>query len=114
MHHGSGARANSGIVIVFLALVGAGVATLLPAQTLTYFNLPTQGSRPGGITVGPDGALWFNEIAAPKIGRIELTVVDRDTGAIKTYENPLGTPFQPIQDTGAFSSCPAAGLATLP
>jgi fibronectin type III domain protein/matrixin len=35
-----------------------------------------------------------------------LRVVDSQTGVVKTYENPQGTPFQPIQDTSAFATCP--------
>jgi hypothetical protein len=35
-----------------------------------------------------------------------LRVIDSQTGAVQTYENPLGTPFQPIQDTNAFATCP--------
>jgi hypothetical protein len=35
----------------------------------------------------------------------EMTVVDTLTGAFQTYTNPLGTAFQPIQDTSAFA-CP--------
>jgi hypothetical protein len=35
-----------------------------------------------------------------------LTVTDTQTGVIKTYTNPQGTPFQPIQDTDAFATCP--------
>jgi hypothetical protein len=35
-----------------------------------------------------------------------LTVTDTQTGAVKNYVNPQGTPFQPIQDTSAFASCP--------
>jgi hypothetical protein len=27
------------------------------------------------------------------------------TGIAKKYSNPLGTPFQPIQDTQAFATC---------
>jgi len=38
--------------------------------------------------------------------RVTLTVTDTQTGAVKTYTNPIGTPFQPIQDTSAFSTCP--------
>jgi len=38
--------------------------------------------------------------------RVVLTVTDTKTGAVKTYTNPLGTPFAPIQDTSAFSTCP--------
>jgi hypothetical protein len=35
-----------------------------------------------------------------------LTVTDTQGGQSTTYGNPLGTPFQPIQDTGAFATCP--------
>lgn len=37
---------------------------------------------------------------------VEITVTDTQTGTIKTYSNPLNTPFQPIQDTDAFATCP--------
>jgi hypothetical protein len=36
---------------------------------------------------------------------VVLTVTDTQTGAVKVYRNPQGTPFQPIQDTSAFT-CP--------
>ena len=36
---------------------------------------------------------------------VELTVADTETGIVRTYENALATPFQPIQDTAAFSAC---------
>jgi hypothetical protein len=35
-----------------------------------------------------------------------MTVTDTQTGAVKTYTNPQGTAFQPIQDTSAFFTCP--------
>ena len=38
--------------------------------------------------------------------RVVLTVTDTKTGVVRQYTNPLGTPFQPIQDTSAFSTCP--------
>lgn len=38
--------------------------------------------------------------------RVEITVEDTATGAIKKYTNPLNRPFQPIQDTEAFATCP--------
>jgi streptogramin lyase len=37
---------------------------------------------------------------------VTLTVTDTQTGVIKAYTNPQGTPFQPIQDTSAFATCP--------
>jgi hypothetical protein len=36
---------------------------------------------------------------------VVLTVTDTQTGTIRVYQNPQGTPFQPIQDTSAFA-CP--------
>lgn len=35
-----------------------------------------------------------------------LTVEDTATGQTRTYTNPQGTPFQPVQDTDAFATCP--------
>jgi hypothetical protein len=37
---------------------------------------------------------------------VTLTVVDSLTGAARNYTNPQSTPFQPIQDTEAFTTCP--------
>jgi hypothetical protein len=38
--------------------------------------------------------------------RTVLTVTDTSTGMMKTYVNPQETPFEPIQDTSAFATCP--------
>lgn len=38
--------------------------------------------------------------------QVEIRVTDTTTQKVKTYVNPQGTPFQPIQDTSAFASCP--------
>ncbi len=37
---------------------------------------------------------------------VVMTVTDTQTGATRTYTNPLSTAFQPIQDTSAFPACP--------
>ena len=37
---------------------------------------------------------------------VELTVTDTLSGESQTYINPQQTPFQPIQDTQAFATCP--------
>ena len=37
---------------------------------------------------------------------VVMTVTDTQTGLVRTYTNPQGTPFRPVQDTGAFSVCP--------
>lgn len=38
--------------------------------------------------------------------RTLLSVTDTEEGRVKTYINPLGRAFQPIQDTAAFATCP--------
>ena len=38
--------------------------------------------------------------------RVELRVTDTQKGQTRTYVNPQGAAFQPIQDTSAFSTCP--------
>lgn len=35
-----------------------------------------------------------------------LTVTDTQTGALNAYANPVGMPFQPVQDTSTFATCP--------
>jgi hypothetical protein len=38
--------------------------------------------------------------------RVRITVTDTLRNVTKQYTNPQGTAFQPIQDTGAFATCP--------
>ena len=38
--------------------------------------------------------------------QVEVTVQDIVTGALETYTNPQGRPFQPVLDTDAFATCP--------
>ena len=38
--------------------------------------------------------------------QVTTTVTDTLRGNVKTYTNPLGRPFQPIQDTSSFPTCP--------
>lgn len=37
---------------------------------------------------------------------VTLTVIDTKSGTVKTYVNPQNTAFLPVQDTGAFATCP--------
>jgi hypothetical protein len=37
---------------------------------------------------------------------VVLTVRDTVSGTVRTFTNPINTAFQPIQDTGAFATCP--------
>ncbi len=55
----------------------------IPSQATTPTKFNT-GSWPRGITVGPDGQIWFAEMAANKIGRVTLT------GEFSEFCNPDG------------------------
>ena len=37
---------------------------------------------------------------------VSMAVTDTQNDAVKTYQNPISTAFLPIQDTGAFATCP--------
>jgi virginiamycin B lyase len=54
---------------------------VIPSQATTP-NKFNKGSWPRSITVGPDGQLWFAEMAANKIGRVTLT------GAFTEFDIP--------------------------
>src|SRR5262245_5067947 len=40
------------------------------AKLLTEFKVPTPNDALGGITAGPDGAIWFGETTSNLIGRL--------------------------------------------
>jgi len=52
-----------------------------------------------------DGRYWFFASGLTNV-EVALTATDTQTSAVKTYPNPQGSPFVPIQDTAAFSTCP--------
>lgn len=53
---------------------------------VTEFAIPTADSNPIGMTVGPDGVLWFGEVTGNNIGRITLAA------ATPTPTTPLPPP----------------------
>jgi virginiamycin B lyase len=75
-------------------LLGCSVAFVVllappAALAIDEFTVPTANSRPGGITVGPDGALWFTEENGHKIGRITTG------GSITEFPIPHNPAFPP-------------------
>jgi hypothetical protein len=54
---------------------------------------------------GVNGRYWVFAGGLTDV-KVDLTVTDFETGAVKTYTNPQGKAFQPIQDTSAFATCP--------
>jgi AMMECR1 domain-containing protein len=54
---------------------------------------------------GPFDRFWVFAAGLTDV-EVEITVLDTDTDTARVYRNPLGVPFQPLQDTGAFATCP--------
>ena len=53
--------------------------------------------------LGPvNGKFWVFASGLTNVG-VDIVVLDTATGIAKTYENPVGTAFQPIQDTTGFA-----------
>jgi virginiamycin B lyase len=69
-------------------LLITGAVAALAQPTITEYPVPTPGSNPIAITAGPDGALWFAEFYAGKIGRITTS------GVVTEYSAPGSTPFR--------------------
>jgi virginiamycin B lyase len=57
------------------------------AQTITEYPIPTSASGPAGIARGPDGAMWFTESNANKIGRVTTA------GVFTEYSLPPCPPY---------------------
>jgi virginiamycin B lyase len=59
-----------GTIILLVALAGIALCGTAGAVSINEYLLPGAGSCPFGIAGGPDGALWFTEWSAHRIGRI--------------------------------------------
>jgi len=57
---------------------------------------------------GINDRFWFYAAGLTDV-QVEISVEDLVSGTKRTYRNPQATPFAPIQDTGAFASCPHGG-----
>ena len=77
---------RAGVKAVWLMVLVSCMTALLPAQTaISVKAYPS--AEAGRITMGPDGALWFTETVAGKIGRITTS------GVITEYAIPTPNSF---------------------
>lgn len=92
---------------------GAGQAKALTADT-GYFWFFNESNVEMVIKVldacGVNGKFWVFAGGLTDV-QTDITVTDTRTDTVRTYRNPQGTAFQPIQDTVAFSTCSAASTA---
>lgn len=62
-----------------------------PQVVVTEYDLPTPNALPGGLVVGGDGAIWFHETGANRIGRITTG------GQVTEYPIPTAESTEPRQ-----------------
>ena len=62
---------------------------MTPSGTATEFPIPTSGSAPSGIAPGPDGNLWYAELAPDKIGQVATS------GTTLTESSTPSSPVEP-------------------
>jgi hypothetical protein len=87
---------------------GHGNAVPLTGDT-GYFWFFSSGNVEAVIKVlnacGVNNRYWVFAGGLTNVG-VTIRVTDTLTGALNTYQNPIGTAFVPIQDTSAFATCP--------
>ncbi|HKV10350.1 MAG TPA: pre-peptidase C-terminal domain-containing protein, partial [Thermoanaerobaculia bacterium] len=95
---------------------GTGQAKALTADT-GYFWFFNESNVEMVIKVldacGVNGKFWVFAGGLTDV-QTDITVTDTRTDTVRTYRNPQGTAFQPIQDTSAFATCNAAASTAEP
>src|SRR5688572_33026417 len=79
--------------------VGLAAILMMPAAALAIDEFSVApGANPGGITAGPDGALWFVEEGTSRIGRITTAGVVTNYFDVATNPPPATDPTLPALD----------------
>ena len=88
------------LTVLLLGLAGSAAAQSGGAwSNIAEYPLPSAFCGPNGITVGPDGALWFTEYDGNKIGRITKA------GVVTEYRLPIAS-----SDPSGIAAGPDAAL----
>src|SRR5262245_37209358 len=93
-------RPNAGLAVALVATIALADG-MAAAQSVPEHTIPTAGSRPLGITAGPDGNLWFTEDG--KIGKVTTTALSPSTPSPPAASRPT-SPLAPTATSG--SPCP--------
>ena len=73
----TGIRVSGTHTLWFTETAGNRVAHVTTEGDIFEYPVPTPASQPIGITQGPDGAVWFAEFAANKIGRLDVKTIGK-------------------------------------
>ncbi len=74
-------------VAAYFVVAGMTATSSAQSVSVTEFTIPPPDSQPSGFVSGPDGALWFTERTANKLGRIT------PSGTVTEYALPTSSTF---------------------
>jgi serine/threonine protein kinase, bacterial len=93
---------------------GLGQAVALAGGDTGYFTFFDPGNVEVAVKVlngcGSNGSFWIFAGGLTDVS-VVMTVTDSQTGTAKSYTNPQGTRFRPIQDATTFATCAAGATA---
>ncbi len=93
---------------------GSGQAVALAGGDTGYFTFFDTGNVEVAVKVlngcTASGSFWILAGGLTDVG-VGMTVTDTQTGTVRSFTNPPGTPFRPIQDTTTFATCGAGATA---
>ncbi len=84
-----GTQFSYGCAAVALAMTALPAAASITAPTME-FVAPTASSQPFQIVAGPDGAMWFTELAGNKIGRVTTAGAISEFSVTTAASQPTG------------------------
>src|ERR1700730_12490933 len=84
---------TSGAWLLVAGAVTAAVQPALASPLFTEYQVPTPASVPCNTISGPDNAVWYEELADNKIGRL-----DPATGSISEFTIPSPLPTAPAPE----------------
>lgn len=91
---------------------GAGQAVALTSETAYFWFFSSNNVEIVVKVVDGrplNGKFWVFAAGLTNVN-VVISVTDTQTGVLKTYSNPQGAPFLPIQDTSAFSNAPGESI----
>jgi virginiamycin B lyase len=97
-HAGLGAIAVSTSGAWFVEQRANKIGVVTPGGQVVEYRIPTPSSKPAGLTIAPDGAVWFTELAGERLGRVipgsGITEFSTIAGTLNALSTPgTGTPY---------------------
>jgi len=100
-----GSLAVSGGLIWFTD--GNNIATITTSGVITEYTTPTSNSGTSGITVGPQGRIWFTEYSAGRVGEVltaaATLTVSPSSGAPRTALTFTGSGYAPNETVDIYA-----------